>query len=136
MTKTLLPITAEAMLPVFVAFLTFAAAGCAKQSVGDAQTQQASAGLQMSNADYVKNGEVGHRVYLSRTISEADLDWTLSLLAGAKNSLVRARALTILAQVHPLSAAQKAKIAPAVTPYLTSADELERSAAQKAGRWL
>lgn len=124
------------LAPVALIALSSLGAGCAKQNVGDAQTRLASSQLQMSNADYVRNGEVGHSVYLSHAISDADLDWTLGLLAGAKNSLVRARALTILAQVHPLSAAQKAKIAPVVTPYLSSTDELDKAVALKVNRWL
>ena len=119
------------LAPLALIALASVGAGCAKQSVGDAQTQRASSELQMSNADYVKNRAVGQSVHLSHAISDADLDWTLGLLTGAKNSLVRARAMTILAQVHPLSAAQKAKIAPAAAPYLNNPEDTYRHAAAR-----
>jgi type IV pilus biogenesis protein CpaD/CtpE len=103
----------------------------AKTPMTEAQSKKASAELQMSLADYKKNRRLGHQVYLTHTISDADLDWTLNLLSGAKNFYVRARAMTILEEVHPMSAAQKAKIAPAIAPYLNSTNALEQSCAQK-----
>lgn len=111
-------------------------AGCEQAGVGNMQTRRAAAQLGITNADYVKNDEVGHSVHLTHAISAADLDWTLGLLAGTKNPLVRARAMTILAQVHPLTAAQKARIAPAVAPFLSSTDSLESSLARRINRSL
>ncbi len=119
------------MIALALVTLAGIGAGCAKQNVGDAQTRRASAQLGISNADYVKNGQVGRSVNLTHTISDADLDWTLGLFAGAKNSLVRARAMTILAQVHPLTAGQKSKIAPVVAPYLSNPEGTYRHAAAR-----
>lgn len=130
--------------------LAFVAIGCANRDATEAQPQKAStelqmteaqskkasAELQMSQADYDKNTKLKQQVYLTHAISASDLDWTLNLLSGAKNSLVRARAMTVLEMVHPMSAAQKAKIAPAIAPYLNSTNTLEQSCAQHVKRWL
>ncbi len=111
-----------------------AMAGCSKQTPAD-QTSPADQ-IQVSQADYSKNGKIGRSVHQTHTISDSDLDWTLNYLKGAKNSLVRTRAMTILAQIHPMSDEQKAKIGPAVEPYLNSDDALEKSAALKVKQWL
>ena len=90
----------------------------------------------MTQADYVRVRDLGHRVAQTHAISDRDLAFTLSLLAGAKNAVARARALTVLSEIRPMPPAQKAKIGPAIAPYLNSADPLDKAGAQRVERAL
>lgn len=113
-------------------------AGCSHQTPEQKEAQTIGAGMQqsgtMSQADYVRVREMGHQVTASHTISDADLDWDLAFLKRSDNGIARARALTVISEINPMSDAQKAKISPVVTPYLTSSDELTRQYAQRVKR--
>ena len=123
-------------LAYILTVLIFGAAGCAKHSMQETQPQKAATELGLSQADYTRAGELGRSAYKTHSLSNTDLDWTLNLLKEAKNPLVRTRAMTILSQVHPMSAEQKLKVSPAIAPYLVSTNYLEKSSAQKVNRWL
>ena len=116
----------------------FVAAGCSHQTAEQKEAQSIGAGMQqsgtMSQADYVRVREIGHQVAASHTISDADLDWDLAFLKRSGNGIARARALTVLSEINAPSDAQKAKISPAVTPYLTSSDVLTQQYAQRVQR--
>lgn len=88
----------------------------------------------MSQADYVKVRGLGHQVSTSHTISDADLDWDLAFLTRSDNGIARARALTVISEIQPVSDAQKAKISPVVTPLLSSPDKLTQLYAQRVQR--
>ncbi len=113
----------------------FLAAGCSRQTAEQKEAQSIGAGMQqsgtMSQADYVRVREMEHQVAASHAISDADLEWDLAFLKRSDNGIARARALTVLSEISPLSDAQRAKISPAVTPYLSSPDALTRQAAQR-----
>jgi len=123
-------------LAYILTVLVIGATGCAKHNIQDAQSQKAATELGLSHADYTRAGELGRSAYKTHSLSNTDLDWTLNLLKEAKNPLVRARAMAILSQVHPMSAEQKLEVSPAITPYLVSTNYLEKSSAQKVNRWL
>ncbi len=114
------------------------AAGCAHQSAPQSEAQRIGAGMQrsgtMSQADYVKVRGLGHQVAAGHTISDADLDWDLAFLKRSDNGIARARALTVISEIQPVSDAQKAKITPVVTPLLSSPDALTRTYAQRVQR--
>lgn len=116
----------------------FTAVGCSHQTPEQKEAQSTGAGMQqsgmMSQQDYVKVRELEHQVADSHTISDADLDWDLAFLKRSSNGIARARAMTVLSEVKPLSAAQKAKISPAVTPYLSSPDALTQQYARRVQR--
>ncbi|MBV9849962.1 MAG: hypothetical protein JO250_09850 [Armatimonadetes bacterium] len=115
------------------------AAGCSRQtpqqSTEQQEVQRIGAGMQqsgtMSQQDYVRVREISHQTVGSHTISDGDLDWTLALLAKSNNSIARAKAMGVLSEIKPMSVAQKAKIAPAIAPYLHSQDELDRASAAR-----
>lgn len=113
-------------------------AGCASHNAEQTQATQAGAQMQksgiMSQGDYVRVRQLGHQAAQIHTLSDGDLAYTLSLLVGANNSVARARALTILSEIRPMSPAQKARIAPAIAPYLNSADPLDKAGAQRVER--
>ena len=116
---------------------TLVAAGCSHQAAPQEEQKEAQrlgAAMQrngmMSQQDYVKVRGLGHQVSASHTISDSDLDWDLAFLKRSDNGLARARALTVLSEISPLSDAQKAKISPIVTPYLSSPDALTRQYAE------
>lgn len=109
-------------------------AGCARHDAGQSAEQASGPAMPQGGAaqgDYARIRNLGHSVGRTHTISDADLDWTLGLLHGAGNPIARARPLTILSEIRPMSAGQKAKIAPAVAPYLNSSDPLDKAGAQK-----
>ena len=133
--------TQQTSLLAALALVALVAAGCshqAGQTTGQKDAQTIGAEMQrsgiMSQQDYVKVRGLGHQVAATHAISEADLDWDLAFLQRAGNGIGRARALTVISEIHPLSAAQKAKISPVVTPYLSSPDELTRLYAQSVQR--
>lgn len=112
--------------------------GCASHNAEQAQATQAGAQMQkggiMSQGDYVRVRQLGHQTAQTHTLSDGDLTYTLSLLSGANNSVARARALTVLSEIRPMSPAQKARIAPAIAPYLNSTDPLDKAGAQRIER--
>ena len=61
----------------------------------------------------------------THAISDADLNWTLSFLRRAGDAIPRARAMAVLSEIRPMSAAQKAKISLAIKPYLNSTNSLD-----------
>lgn len=129
-------------LPLGLALLL--AAGCTHRVVPTAPLSEAQEAKQtgadiaqngiMTQADYVKVDGLGHQVAASHTISEADLDWDLAFLQRSSTGIARARALTVISEINPVSDAQKAKISPVVTPLLNSPDPLTRQYAQRVQR--
>ncbi len=123
-------------VPIVLGIL--AAMGCSHQTAEQKQAQSMGADMQrngvMSQQDYVKVREMAHQVSASHTLSDSDLDWDLAFLKRSDNGIARARAMTVLSEVKPLSAAQKAKIAPVVAPYLSSPDALTRQYAKRVQR--
>ena len=80
----------------------------------------------MSQSDYIRQHALAQTVRRTHTITEADLTWTLAQLHNEKNSIARARAFNILAEIRPMSAAQKSRILPAIAPYLAGSDRLDQ----------
>lgn len=118
-----------------LALIALAATGCSHQAAEQKEAQNLGADMQqsgvMSQADYVKVRELGHQAAAGHTLSDADLDWDLAFLKRSSNGIARARAITVLSDVRPLSAAQKAKIAPVVAPYLNNPEDTYRHAAAR-----
>jgi len=114
------------------------AAGCSRQTAEQKEAQGTGARMQqsgvMSQADYVRVREMGHQVAASHAISDADLDWDLAFLKRSDDGAARARAMTVLSEINAPSDAQKAKISPVVTPYLSSPDALTRVSAERVRR--
>ncbi len=127
---------------VAVAALAVGLAGCASHNQGNpdaapsaGKMQSAGASMQkegvMSQADYVRIEGLEYQVARTRTISDADLDWTLTHISAQNNAIARARFFNTLSNINPMTAAQKAKILPAITPYLSSTDRLDQAGAQR-----
>jgi hypothetical protein len=118
--------------------VVIAAAGCSHQTAEQEQAKSIGAEMQksgtMSQKDYVQLRSLGHQVGSTHAISDADLDWDLAFLKRSDNGIARARALTVISEINPLSSAQRAKISPIVTPYLTSPDALTRQSALRVQR--
>lgn len=141
MNKTKSPLTAG-IAPVVLGTLSILgvllSAGCAKQTAEQKQAQNMGADMQrsgmMSQQDYVKVRELGHQAAASHTLSDSDLDWDLAFLKRSDNGIARARALTVLSEISAPSAAQRAKISPVVTPYLSSPDALTQQYARRVQR--
>ena len=114
------------------------AVGCSHQTAEQKEAQSQGARMQaggiMSQRDYVKVREMAHQVSASHTLSDGDLDWDLAFLKRSDNGIARARALTVLSEINAPSDAQRAKISPAVTPYLSSPDALTREYAESVKR--
>ncbi len=123
----------------FLSLGVFVSAGCAHQTPEQKDAQSIGAGMEqsgtMSQKDYVQVRSLGHQVAGSHTISDADLDWDLAFLKRSDNGIARARALTVLSEIKPISEAQKAKISPVVTPLLTSTDALTQQYAKRVQRY-
>ena len=79
----------------------------------------------MSQKDYIRVANLGHKTYLTHRISETDFAWTLSLLKKSSNWLPRARAMTVLSEIQPMSSEQKVKVTLAIAPYINSSDPTE-----------
>ena len=113
-------------------------AGCSHQTTEQKDAQRLGAAMQqngtMSQQDYVKVRALGHQAAASHTLSDSDLDWDLAFLKRSDNGIARARALTVISEINAPSDAQRAKISPAVTPYLSSPDELTRIYAKRVQR--
>jgi len=113
----------------------FTAVGCSHQTAEQKQAQNIGADMQrsgvMSQQDYVMVRELGHQAAASHTLSDSDLDWDLAFLKRSENGIARARAMTVLSEIKPLSAAQKARIAPVVAPYLNNPEDTYRHAAAR-----
>ena len=88
----------------------------------------------MSQSDYVKIRGLVSQVSQTHAISDADLDWTVAHLNTQNNSIARARFFNTLADIRPMTPAQKAKILPVITPYLSSADRLDQLGAARVQR--
>lgn len=109
-------------------------AGCASRSqnteTGSKTVPQLGAEMEkngiMSQSNYVRQHTVAEAVRQTHTLSPADLTWTLGQLTEEKSSVARARAFNILADIRPMSAAQKSRILPAIAPYLTGSDRLDQ----------
>jgi len=115
--------------------LSTALAGCSHEVPEQKDSANMGASMQssgiMSQADYTRIRQVEHDVSSTHTIADADLDFALGLLKGAKTDIARARAMTALSEIHPMSDAQKAKITPAIMPYLESTDKLDQAGAER-----
>ena len=115
--------------------LAFGTAGCASHNQETAQAAAAGAEMQhagvMSQSSYIRARELSHSVSQTHAISDTDLNWTLAELTNEKNAIARARAFNTLASIRPMSAAQRNKIVPAITPYLSSTDKLDQIGAQR-----
>lgn len=132
------------MKPQWIVFLAplalgvLLAAGCSHQTPEQKEAQGMGAEMHrsgtMSQRDYVKVREMGHQVAASHTISDADLDWDLAFLKRSDNGIARARALTVISEISAPSDAQRAKISPVVTPYLSSPDVLTQQYARRVQR--
>ena len=88
----------------------------------------------MSQADYVRIRGIADGTSQSHSMSESDLTFSLSLLRKANNSVGRARAMTAMSEINPMSPIQKAEIIPAVAPFLQSPEKLDQLEAQKVMR--
>ncbi len=129
-----------ALWPGLIFVLAAGLAGCANHSRQNTiptapAMQSAGASMQkegiMSQSDYVRVDGLAHQVAQTHTISDTDLDWTVTHLDMQKNSIARARFFDTLFEIRPMSAAQKAKILPVITPYLRSADGLDQVGARR-----
>ncbi len=123
--------------------LVFAFSGCSNQnpvvknnvhsytpkSIAQLGAEMQQAGV-MSQKDYIRVVSLQLKTSRTHTISDEDFAWTLSLLATTGSSLARARAMTVLSDIHPLSSAQKAKITAAIAPYVNSRDPLDAASAR------
>lgn len=112
---------------------TAAITGCANHRKH--QTEVPMAGMQkgeiLSATDATRLKDVRQSVSQTHVISDADLDWTLSMLGRPQHSVGHLSAMSILSEIRPMSAAQKAKISPALLPYLNSTDKIEQVSAQR-----
>lgn len=112
-------------------------AGCASRSQNQETSEAATAGAAMqqagvmSQSNYVRQHALAYSVIKTHTISDEDLTWTLAQLNEEKNSAARARAFNILADIRPMSGAQKSRILPAIAPYLSSSDRLDQAGARR-----
>jgi len=118
--------------------LVFALAGCSSKSPAPKSINQIGAEMQqagvMSQTDYVRVRNLQHKTSQTHTISDEDFQWTLSLLATTRSSLARARAMTVLSDIHPMSSAQKDKVTSAIAPYINSSDPLDAAYARSVQR--
>ncbi len=127
-------LTTRLGLSLAAVLLGIGAAGCASHSqdtgTGSKTVPQLGAEMEkngvMSQSDYIKQNALVHAVIKTHTISDGDLKWTLGQLTAEKNPLARARAFNILADIRPMSAAQKSRILPAIAPYLAGSDRLDQ----------
>lgn len=109
--------------------------GCSKSETPKYNAAQASSEMQksgvMSQETYLRIDDLGHKTHKSHTISNDDLNWTVSTLNTGGNAIVRARAMTVLSEIRPMSSAQKAVIAQAIAPYLNSSNRLDYLSAKR-----
>jgi hypothetical protein len=112
--------------------------GCSKHS--DDQTsvmmtpvqdgaQMQESGI-MSQKNFLRIHHLEEQVSRTGAISSADLTWTLTFLKNSSNAIARARAMTTLSEIRPMSPAQKAEIQPAIAPYIDSPNPLDREGAK------
>ena len=143
------------MVPTQTAFrlallclFAFAFAGCSKEglvtkspvskrranmSVAQLGAEMQGAGI-MSQKDYIRIVNLGHNISNTHSISEEDFAWTLSLLKTAGNSIARARAMTVLSYIDPMTSAQKARITSAIAPFINNGDPLDAAEARSVQR--
>lgn len=118
--------------------LAFALIGCSSKSSAPKSINQIGAEMQqagvMSQTDYVRVRNLQYKISQTHTISDEDFQWTLSLLATTRSSLARARAMTVLSDIHPMSSAQKDKVTSAIAPYINSSDPLDATYARSVQR--
>lgn len=84
----------------------------------------------MSRPDYVRLRQIRDSIRQSRQISDSDLDWSLSLLKSSSEPTARSRVMTMFVLLKNTPQAQKDKVKGAVTPLLSSQDELDRKSAE------
>jgi hypothetical protein len=84
----------------------------------------------LSQADYIKLRRISAAVQRTGgAISDSDLDWSLAILAGTAQAVVRARVMGMLGAVGTdvaLPAAQRARIEASVAPYVHGPEDLDR----------
>jgi hypothetical protein len=98
---------------------------------------QAAAGMEaagvMTQADYLRLARLGNEATAGHgNLSDADLDWALTLLASSTEVAARSRVMVTLAEFARrslLSSAQKERIAAAVGPYAKSEHKLDQFSA-------
>lgn len=130
----MIPVQAAKRLTI-LCLIAFIQIGCSKKTSipkSDAQlgAEMQKAGI-MSQTDYLKVGNLGEQTHQSHVISNADLEWTINLLKTSGNPIARARAMTVLSEIRPMSASQKAEVEPAIAPYINSSDRLDFVSAKR-----
>ncbi len=83
----------------------------------------------MSQKDYIRIDNLEAKTEKTHQMSDEDFAWTLSLLKTATNPIARARAMSALSDIYPMTSARDAQTRSAVGPYLTSKDPLDQSSA-------
>ncbi len=137
----MIPRTAVQSLAVLV-LLACVLAGCSPKSAGSQNKNparrhmtQAQLGAEMEQAgvmsqkDYIRVVDLQHKTSRTHQMSDEDFAWTLSLLKKANSPLARARAMTALSDIYPMTPAREAQTRSAVSPYLNSKDSLDQSSA-------
>ena len=94
-----------------------------------------AAGL-MPQGDYVRLARLSKDVVSNGgSISDADLDWALALLANSAEAVARSKVmvmLSVLGHRAPLPQAQKDRIEAAVAPFVNGEHQLDRLSAARA----
>lgn len=84
----------------------------------------------MSQKDYIRIVNLGHKVMRTHNISDEDFAWTLSFLKTSRNQIARARAMIVLSLIQPMSSEQKAKVTLAIAPYIKEEGSLDGDSAR------
>ena len=125
----------NSILACLFAITALCASGCSKHTDDGASPEERGAQMQqakiMNQDDYVRIDKLGRGIYKSHVISDTDLMWTVNLLKTSGNAIARARAMTVLSEIRPMTQAQKDIIRPAVTPFLNSGNALDQLDARK-----
>lgn len=100
-----------------------------EKSISQLGAEMQQAGI-MSQKDYIKVHSLQLKTRDTHRISEEDFAWTLSFLKTSGTSMARARAMTALAYIHPMSSAQKARITSAIAPFTNNGDPLDAAYAR------
>lgn len=85
----------------------------------------------MSQKDYIILRQIIGSVRRGATISDRDLDWSLSLLKEGPGPIARSRVMGMLSRLEHGDAALKEKVSKAIAPFLKSEAELERKYAER-----
>jgi hypothetical protein len=92
----------------------------------------------MAQGDYVRLARLSKDVVSNGgSISDADLDWALALLANSAEAVARSKVMVMLSALGhraPLPQAQKDRIEAAVAPFVNGEHQLDRLSAARATR--